>query len=89
MVEKPRIDILPTQKKDHSYHRGYAAISVGSRCWRSHRSSLDRRSGVSYRMVGTHRRIPFTKAIEYKRKLEAQSRATLAELVAYDQEIGL
>lgn len=44
---------------------------------------------ISYRMVGTHRRIPLTKAIEYKRKLEAQRRATLAELVAYDQEIGL
>ena len=44
---------------------------------------------IPYRMVGTHRRIPFTDAIEYKRKLEAQRRATLAKLVAYDQEIGL
>jgi hypothetical protein len=42
-----------------------------------------------HRKVGTHRRIPFAKALEYKRKLEADRRATLAELVAYDQEIGL
>jgi excisionase family DNA binding protein len=44
---------------------------------------------IPYRKVGTHRRIPFAKALEYKRKLEADRRATLAELVAYDQEIGL
>jgi excisionase family DNA binding protein len=44
---------------------------------------------ISYRKVGTHRRIPFVKAIEYKRKLESDRLAALAELVAYDQEIGL
>ncbi len=44
---------------------------------------------IPYRKVGTHRRIPFVKAMEYKRKLEADRRAALAELVAYDQEIGL
>lgn len=44
---------------------------------------------IPYRKVGTHRRIPFAKAMEYKRKLEADRKAALAELVAYDQEIGL
>ena len=44
---------------------------------------------IPYRKVGTHRRIPFVKLIEYKRQLEAQRTAALAELVAYDQEIGL
>jgi excisionase family DNA binding protein len=44
---------------------------------------------IPYRKVGTHRRVPFAKAIEYKRKLEADRRAALAELVAYDQELGL
>ena len=44
---------------------------------------------IPFRRVGTHRRIPFTKAMEYKRKLESDRRAALAELVAYDQEIGL
>lgn len=44
---------------------------------------------IPYRKVGTHRRIPFVKAIEYKRQLESQRREALAELVAYDQEIGL
>jgi hypothetical protein len=39
--------------------------------------------------VGTHRRIRFAKAIAYKRKLESARKAALAELVAYDQEIGL
>ncbi len=44
---------------------------------------------IPYRKVGTHRRIPFVKAIEYRRKLESDRLAALAELVAYDQEIGL
>jgi excisionase family DNA binding protein len=44
---------------------------------------------ISYRKVGTHRRIPFVRAMEYKKNLESQRYATLAELVAYDQEIGL
>jgi excisionase family DNA binding protein len=44
---------------------------------------------IEYRKVGTHRRVPFAKAIEYKRKREADRRAALAELVAYDQELGL
>jgi hypothetical protein len=38
------IDILPTLNEGDSYHRGYAAISVGS-CCPLLRSSLDRRSG--------------------------------------------
>lgn len=44
---------------------------------------------IQYRRVGTHRRIPFAKAMAYKRELESPRRAALAELVAYDQEIGL
>jgi excisionase family DNA binding protein len=44
---------------------------------------------IPFRKVGPHRRIPFAKAIEYKRKLEADRKAALAELVAYDEEIGL
>lgn len=44
---------------------------------------------IPFRKVGTHRRVPFAKAMEYKRKLEADRRAALAELVAYDQELGL
>jgi excisionase family DNA binding protein len=44
---------------------------------------------IPFRKVGTHRRILFTKAMEYKRKLESDRKAALAELVAYDQEIGL
>jgi hypothetical protein len=36
----------------------------------------------------THGRIPFTKAID-KRKLEAGRKAGPAELLAYDQEVGL
>lgn len=44
---------------------------------------------IPYRKVGTHRRIPFVKAIEYKKKLELQRKAALAELAAYDQELGI
>jgi excisionase family DNA binding protein len=44
---------------------------------------------IPFRKVGTHRRISFTKAMEHKRKLESDRKVALAELVAYDQEIGL
>ena len=38
---------------------------------------------IEYRQVGTHRRVRFEGLMAYKR------RAVLAELAAYDQEIGL
>ena len=44
---------------------------------------------ISYRKVGTHRRMRMQQLMAYKRQLEADRRAALAELVAYDQEIGL
>lgn len=44
---------------------------------------------IPYRKVGTHRRIPFVKAIEYKKKLQSDRLETLAKLVAYDQELGI
>jgi excisionase family DNA binding protein len=44
---------------------------------------------IPYRKVGTHRRIPFVKAMEYKKQLQSERKRVLAELVAYDQEIGL
>ena len=43
---------------------------------------------IPFRKVGTHRRIPFANAMAYKRKLESDRKAALAELVAYGQEIG-
>jgi len=44
---------------------------------------------IPYRKVGTHRRVRTDKLIAYKRQLEADRKKALAELVAYDQEIGL
>jgi excisionase family DNA binding protein len=44
---------------------------------------------LEYRRVGTHRRIRFEALMNYKRQAEADRRATLAELVAYDQELGI
>lgn len=44
---------------------------------------------IEYRRVGTHRRVRFEALISYKRQLEADRRAALAELAAYDQEIGI
>jgi excisionase family DNA binding protein len=44
---------------------------------------------IEYRKVGTHRRVRFESLLKYKRKADAERRAALAELVAYDQEIGI
>ena len=44
---------------------------------------------IKFRKVGTHRRILFDDLISYKRSIDAARRATLEELAAYDQELGL
>jgi excisionase family DNA binding protein len=44
---------------------------------------------IEYRKVGTHRRIRFEALMAYKRRMDADRKAALAELAAYDQEIGI
>src|SRR5258708_40126961 len=44
---------------------------------------------IAYRRVGTHRRVPFAALMKYKRQADAGRRAALAELAAYDQELGI
>ena len=44
---------------------------------------------IEYRRVGTHRRVRFEALMAHKRRADAERRAVLAELAAYDQELGL
>lgn len=44
---------------------------------------------IEYRRVGTHRRVRFEALMAYKRLVDGERRAVLAELAAYDQELGL
>jgi excisionase family DNA binding protein len=44
---------------------------------------------IAYRKVGTHRRVRFEALMAYKRQADADRRAALAELAAYDQELGI
>lgn len=44
---------------------------------------------IEHRRIGTHRRVRFESLMAYKRKADAERRAALAELAAYDQEIGI
>jgi excisionase family DNA binding protein len=44
---------------------------------------------IAYRRVGTHRRVRFEGLMAYQRSADAGRRTALAELAAYDQEIGL
>ena len=44
---------------------------------------------IEYRRVGTHRRVRFEALMAHKRRTDAERRAVLAELAAYDQELGL
>jgi excisionase family DNA binding protein len=44
---------------------------------------------IDYRKVGTHRRVRFEALMKFKRKADADRKAALAELAAYDQELGI
>ncbi|MGH9533350.1 MAG: helix-turn-helix domain-containing protein [Terriglobales bacterium] len=44
---------------------------------------------IEYRKVGTHRRVRFLALMSHKRRADAERRAALVELAAYDQEIGI
>jgi excisionase family DNA binding protein len=44
---------------------------------------------IEFHKVGTHRRVPFKSALAYKRHIDAERHAALAELAAYDQELGI
>ena len=44
---------------------------------------------IEFYKVGTHRRVPFKSALAYKRQIDEGRKAALAELVAYDQELGI
>src|SRR5258707_864478 len=44
---------------------------------------------IDFRKVGTHRRVRFEALMAYKRKADADRRAVLAKLAAYDQELGI
>src|SRR5713226_3656627 len=44
---------------------------------------------IEFRRVGTQRRGRFEGLMAYKRRADADRRAALAELVAYDQELGI
>jgi len=44
---------------------------------------------IDYRRVGAHRRVRLASLIKYKRQADAARRSALAELAAYDQELGI
>ena len=44
---------------------------------------------IDYRRVGTHRRVRFEALMKFKRQADADRKAALADLAAYDQELGI
>ncbi len=56
---------------------------------RPHLVSLLERGELTYRKVGTHRRVLFTDLQAYKRSHDASSRDAVAEVTRQSQELGL
>ena len=48
-----------------------------------------REGKIEFHKIGTHRRVPFKSALAYKRQIDTERKAVLAELAAYDQELGI
>jgi excisionase family DNA binding protein len=44
---------------------------------------------IAFRRVGAHRRVLFQALMKYKRQADAGRRSSLAELAAYDRELGI
>ena len=44
---------------------------------------------IDYRKVGTHRRVRFEALMKFKRQTDADRKAALTELAAYDQELAI
>ena len=44
---------------------------------------------IDYRRVGTHRRVRFEALMKFKRQADADRKSALAELAAYEQELGI
>jgi excisionase family DNA binding protein len=44
---------------------------------------------IEFHKVGTHRRVSLKSALAYRRQIDAERKAALAELAAYDQELGI
>lgn len=44
---------------------------------------------IAFHKVGAHRRISTSSALKFKRRTDKESRSALAELAAYDQELGI
>jgi excisionase family DNA binding protein len=44
---------------------------------------------IEYRRVGTHRQVRLEALLAHKKRADAKRRAALAELAAYDQELGI
>ncbi len=56
---------------------------------RTHLVQLLDEGRISYRRVGSHRRVRVEDIIAYRRKTESRRREALDELTAHDQELGL
>lgn len=44
---------------------------------------------IVFHKVGAHRRVSSRSALQFKRRIEKESKAALADLAAYDQELGI
>lgn len=83
MAEGRAVSLVP---RDHHLSSQEAADLLNIS--RPHLYTLLDQGQISYIKVGTHRRIRFEDAMNYKRQRDGQRRQALAELTAMSQDLG-
>lgn len=94
------LQLLATILKENSQGRPVSIVPIATEittqaaaellgCSRPHLVKLLERGEINYTKIGKHRRIKYQDVIDYKKKMKAEQRKLLIEMMKADEESGL